>query len=86
MIERIPFNEVFTENPDGSLTPLREINVSGVNLGTGVSFQRGVTINGVNFSEYKQFDIAAENINGILVIKGYYEPPPSQPTSTTPTP
>lgn len=72
MIKRYRFPDIFEEKADGSLTPKKVIEVNGVTFGTGVSFGSGVSFGGVNFHEYKFFDIAAEEKNGILVIKGFY--------------
>ena len=70
---RIPFHQVFKENEDGTLTPLRAIHVNGVTFGQGVSFGKGVSIGGVNFFDYKGLDIAAEEQNGVLSIKGFFK-------------
>ncbi|MEI7741135.1 MAG: hypothetical protein WCJ29_01370 [bacterium] len=70
---RYRFFSVFKENPDGTLTPLRAINVNGVIVGPGVSFGSGVALGGVNFQEYKNLDIAGEDQGSVLVIKGFYQ-------------
>lgn len=72
MLQRLRFYEVFNKNPDGSLTPKRVVNVNGIIFGPGVSFGQGVNFGGVNFFQYEMYDIAAEEINGVLVIKGFY--------------
>lgn len=70
---RIPFHQVFRENEDGTLTPLRAIHVNGVTFGLGVSFGKGVSIGGINFFDYKGLDIAAEEQSGVLFIKGFFK-------------
>ena len=72
-IKRIPFFDIFRMNADGSLTPLRTINVNDVVFGTGVAFGPGVRIGGVDFFRFLGFDIAAREENGILILKGFYE-------------
>jgi len=67
------FYDVFRMNSDGSLSPLRIINVNGIVIGPGVAFGPGVNVGGVDFFRYQDFDIAAEVENGILIIKGFYE-------------
>jgi hypothetical protein len=72
MLQRLRFYDVFTKNPDGSLTPKRVISVGGVTFGPGVSFGQGVSFGGINFFQYEMFDISVEETNGVLVIKGFY--------------
>jgi len=67
------FYEVFRMNSDQSLSPLRTINVNGVIFGPGVAFGPGVNVGGVDFYKFLGFDIAAEEEEGILIIKGFYE-------------
>ena len=70
---RYKFFDIFQENPDGSLSPKRAINVNGISFGPGVSFGQGVSFGGVDFHRFKYSDIAAEEQNGVLVIKGFYK-------------
>ena len=72
-MKRYKFLEIFQENPNGSLTPRRVINVNGITFSPGVTFGSGVAFGGVNFHQYKYFDIAAEEQNGVLLIKGFYK-------------
>ena len=74
MEKRYKFLEVFTENPDGSLTPKRQIFVNGISFGPGVIFQKGVAFGGIDFHLYKYWDISGEEEGGVLVIKGFYQP------------
>jgi len=67
------FSEIFQENPDGSLSPLKQINVNGVIFGPGVTFGQGATFGGVNFHLFKNLDIEGDEQNGVLVIKGFYQ-------------
>lgn len=73
MYRRYKFLDIFQENPDGSLSSKRPIEINGVSFGHGVSFGPGVAFGGVNFHQYKYLDIAAEEIGGILHIKGFYK-------------
>jgi hypothetical protein len=72
MLQRLRFYDVFTKNQDGSLTPKRVVNVNGITFGPGVAFGKGVNLGGVDFFQYEMLDIAAEENNGVLVIKGFY--------------
>lgn len=72
-MKRYKFLDVFQENPDGSISPKRMINVNGITFGPGVSFGQGVSFGGVDFYQYKYLDIAAEEQNGVLIVKGFYK-------------
>lgn len=69
---RVQFNQVFHQNPDESLSPLRQIRVGGVSFGPGVTFGSGVAFGGVNFSQYQGHDLEIEEREGIIIIKGIY--------------
>jgi len=68
------FFEIFLENPDGSLSPVRPIIVNGVRFGRGVSFGPGVSFGGVDFHRYKNLDIVAEQQGEELIIQGFSQP------------
>ncbi|MBI5793942.1 hypothetical protein HZA87_02540 [Candidatus Uhrbacteria bacterium] len=70
---RKKFWEIFKENPNGSLTPLKTISVNGVEFNSQVSFGPGVNFGGVNFHLFKNLDIAVEEKDHALVIKGFYK-------------
>ena len=71
--ERLGFLAVFTELPDGSLSPRVYIDVKGVVFGRGVVFQKGVVFGGIDFQLYKYRDIAIEKLpNGTFKIVGFY--------------
>jgi len=67
------FNRVFQENPNGTLSPRMNINVNGIMFSPGASFGPGVSFGGVDFHQYKYFDIEADEKEGILEIKGFYK-------------
>ncbi len=70
---RKKFWEIFRENHDGSLAPIKTISVNGVSFDPQVSFGPGVQFGGVNFHLYKNLDVAVEEREGVLVIKGIYK-------------
>ena len=70
---RFKFYDLFQELPNGSLTPKREIIINGISFGPGVSFTRGVSFSGVDILQYKGFEIAGEENNGAIIIKGFYK-------------
>jgi hypothetical protein len=67
------FTDIFTENHDGSLSPKRTIIVNGVTSSPGITFNPGVSFGGIDFHKYKYMNIAAEEKDGILVVKGFYK-------------
>lgn len=69
---RIRFWEVFEENPNGSISPRTTIKVGGVILSPGVSFTKGVTFGGVDFFNYYGMDLEVDNVESILVLRGFY--------------
>lgn len=72
-VKRYPFDEVFQTNPDGTLVPKMVIRVNSITIGPGVSFGHGVSFGGVDFTNFRDFDIAVEEESGIVVIKGFYK-------------
>ena len=70
---RYKFLEVFQENPEGSLTPKRQIFVNGITIGPGTVFQKGVAFGGIDFHLYKYWDISGTEVDGILKIEGFYQ-------------
>lgn len=69
---RYRFEDIFQENRDSSLSPRQPIYVNGVTLGPGVAFNRGVAFGGIDFFNFRTYDIEAENENGVIKIKGFY--------------
>lgn len=71
-MNRYNFFDIFQENPNGSLSPRRVIIVNGIQFGPGVAFGSGVSFGGIDFNRHRNQDIAAEEIGGILYIRGFY--------------
>ncbi len=71
---RIPFNEVFRENADGSLSLLQTIKINGTELSPSVTLNKGVIIGGVDFFQFKGFPLAGEKEGNALRITGYFPP------------
>ena len=69
---RYNFWDVFQENPDGSLIPKVTMNVNGVTLTPSVALQAGVAVGGIDFAAYKNHDIAAEYIDDVFHIRGFF--------------
>lgn len=72
MEQRIPFNQLFQQLPDGSLTPLRIISINNVVMGPGVIFQDGALFGGVDISRFIGRDFATRTENNVVIILGVY--------------
>jgi hypothetical protein len=70
---RKSFWDIFRENPDGSLTPTKAISVNGISFGTQATFGPGVSISGLDFHLFRNLDVAVEEKDGTLVLKGFYK-------------
>ena len=72
-MSRYRFHEIFTFNPDETLSSVRLLNVNGMVFGEWVSFGPGISFGGINFHNYKHLDIAGEEQDGVLKNKGFYK-------------
>ena len=71
-LQRYEFQDVFQENLDGTLSPRRIITISGVTFTPDVTFGPGVVVGGIDFHKFKYQPIAAEEQNGALIIRGFF--------------
>lgn len=69
---RYNFNEIFRENADGSISPVKRLRVGGVILGPDVAIRAGVAFGGVDFFQFKGHEIEADIDGEIFVIKAIY--------------
>lgn len=69
---KINFYQIFTVHPDGSIEPIRRVRIGGVEFGPGVRFARGVAFSGIDLTLYIGRDFEAEDVAGVLVLKGIY--------------
>lgn len=72
-LQQYDFLDVFQENPDGTLSTKRTISINGVHFGPEVTFGPGVSVGGVDFHKFKYRPIAGEELNGSLVIRGFFQ-------------
>ena len=70
---KVNFSNIFKTYPDGSIEPLRPVSISGVRLGPGVRFTRGVSFGGVDLTLHSGKQLEVEDSEGVLKIKGIYE-------------
>jgi len=67
------FDAIFRRNPDGTITPRRTIQIGSATLGSSVTFGSGVSFSGVNIFNYVGAAVEADEENGILIIRGFYQ-------------
>ncbi|MFH1546271.1 MAG: hypothetical protein ABIE14_02755 [Patescibacteria group bacterium] len=51
---------------------MKTVHVNGVTFGYGITFKRGVAFGGIDFFNFEDNDIEADEIDGIFNIKGFY--------------
>jgi hypothetical protein len=71
-MNRHKFSDIFQENLDGSLKLRVRISVNGIEFDSGIISPIETSLGGVNFYLYRNLDIATEEQDGILIIKGFY--------------
>jgi hypothetical protein len=69
---RYNFNEIFKDNSDGSINPIKRIRVGGIILGPEVVIRGGVAFGGVDFYQFKGHEIEADEDGDVLVVKAIY--------------
>lgn len=69
---RYKFNDIFKENEDGTLSPIRQIRIGGVSFGPNVAFGPNAAFASINFHTYKGHDLEIDEEDGVLVIQGIY--------------
>ncbi len=70
---RYRFEDLFTINPDGSITPRTVIQIGGITMSPGVTFGSGVSFSGVDIHRFKGCDIEADKKGKVIQIKGFYQ-------------
>jgi hypothetical protein len=69
---RVRFSEIFRQNPDGSLEPLKRIRLGQVELGPGVRFTPGVKFGGIDIFQYFGHDFEASVDGDVLNLTEIY--------------
>jgi hypothetical protein len=72
---RVRFNDVFTVNGDGSISPKQPIMVGGVQLTPGMDFGRRVRLGNVHFAAVAGRDLEIEQQGGMTYLVRPYVPP-----------
>lgn len=69
---KVPFNQLFQVNADGSVSPKVVVSIKGVTMTSGVKFTSGVTFSGVDITKYIGHDIEVNQQNGVCDIVRFY--------------
>lgn len=69
---RKAFYDIFFYHPDGSLEPIHQIQIGGVQFGPGVRFGKGVAFSGIDLSNYLGKDFEVEIEGGVWKLIGVY--------------
>ena len=72
---RVAFNEVFTVNGDGSISPKVPVVVGGVKLEPGMDFGRRVRLGNVHFAAVAGRDLEIDQQAGVTyLLRPYVQP------------
>lgn len=72
MIRRAPFWEIFRMHPDGSIEPIRSVQIGSVRLGPGARFGSGVAFSGIDLAQYIGRDLEVDEQPEFVILKGIY--------------
>jgi hypothetical protein len=71
-MDRINFNLLFRLNDEGSIEPLHNIRIGGVQMGPGVKVGRGVLFGGIDLFNFVGRDFQTRQESGVTIIDGVY--------------
>jgi hypothetical protein len=69
----VPFSELFTANPDGSVAPKVQLEVNGVTLSPGTVCSKGTLYGGQDLSAMKGKKLLTTHKGNLVVVKGPME-------------
>ncbi len=70
---RVPFSSVFTQNPDGSFSPLTVVKIGGAVISPATAFRAGASFGGLDIASIAGHDLEIDKSNdGSVEIKGNY--------------
>ncbi|MFA5943748.1 MAG: hypothetical protein WC876_04690 [Candidatus Thermoplasmatota archaeon] len=72
---RVAFNEVFTVNGDGGISPKGTVVVGGVQLNPGMDFGRRVRLGTIHFAAVAGRDLEVDYQAGVTYLLRPYVPP-----------
>ena len=70
---RVPYDQVFQSNSNGSVSPRCSVHINGVTMSPGVSFTQGVAFGGLDVVAIRGHDLDIEQQGDVVVIKGYFQ-------------
>ena len=75
MKKKVNFNSIFKLNEDGSIEPLKPINIGGIQMNPGVRLHRGVSLGGVDLFDNmgRDFSVEESDSDGVMTLVGIYE-------------
>lgn len=76
---RVRFSEVFTQRPDGCVTPKVPVVLGGVRIEPGTDFGCRVRIGGVHFAAVRGRDLEIERSGGVVHVLRHYASPARGP-------
>jgi len=69
----VPFSELFTANPDGSVAPKVQVEVNGVTLSPGSVCSKGTLYGGLELSALQGKKLLTTHKGKLVVVKGAME-------------
>ena len=73
MLKKVNFNSIFKLSEDGSIEPLKAINIGGIQMNPGVKLHRGVSLGGIDLFDNIGRDFSVEDLDDVLTLVGIYE-------------
>ena len=71
---RVTFSTVFKKNSDGSYSPKKIVEIGGVKMGPGVTFNKGVSFSGFDLAKLAGSDLEIEYLSDNSIrINGIYK-------------
>jgi hypothetical protein len=69
----VPFSEMFTANPDGSVSPKVQVEINGVTLAPGSVCKKGTLYGGLDIAAMNGKKMLTAHKGNLIVIKGAME-------------
>jgi hypothetical protein len=69
----VPFSEVFTANPDGSVAPKVQVEINGVTLSPGSVCSKGTLYGGLDLAGMQGKKLLTTHKGNLVVVKGAME-------------
>ncbi len=73
MEQIVNFWEIFKQNPDGGIQPVKVVKIGGVQIGPGVVLGPGVSFGGVNLTQFAGKRLRIQETGGVTSILSILE-------------